>query len=309
MRRVAARGAQRAVLAGALLALTSLAAVNAAQAQEKIIVSGASGNLGSLVVDQLLERGVHPQNLILVSRTPEELADYARLGASTRFGDFGQPESLPAAYEGGDRMLLISINPVPNRIELHKNAIDAAVRAGVRHIVYTSSIDVPNPASASATMHQETEEYIMRQPGVAWTMMRHQLYADYIVNQAASMLAEGRVVIQPDWVPTAFVTRFDCSAAAAAVLTTSGHENKVYNITGSELIGRREIALTASELTGRPIELVQGEPGVPQAPGPMAGFAAYGVRSDHVERLTGRAPITLRRLLESNRDALLASGR
>jgi NAD(P)H dehydrogenase (quinone) len=110
-----------------LLSLFWLPAGIAQEARERIIVSGASGQLGALAVEELLARGVDPRDLILVSRTPEELAAYAQRGAATRFGDFTQPESLPAAYEGGTRLLLISISAGPdNRPQLHKNAIDAA---------------------------------------------------------------------------------------------------------------------------------------------------------------------------------------
>src|SRR5215203_5504953 len=124
--------------------LALLASPFAVFAQDKIIVSGASGQLGSLVIEALLERNVAPENLILVSRTPDtaHLQAYAKRGASVRFGDFNEPQSLEAAYRGGTRMLLISINGGGgNRLDLHKAAIDAAVRAGVKQIAYTSYVN------------------------------------------------------------------------------------------------------------------------------------------------------------------------
>ena len=120
---------------------------------ERIIVSGASGQLGGLVVEELLARGVTPERLILVSRTPEQLQRYADMGAATRYGDFNEPESLPDAYAGGTRMLLISINTLGDRPRLHGNAVDAAVAAGVEHIVYTSIVDAednPSPLAADS---------------------------------------------------------------------------------------------------------------------------------------------------------------
>jgi len=277
-------------------------------AAERIIIQGASGQLGTLVVEDLLARGLDPRNLILVSRTPEELSHYARLGASTRFGDFTRPESLPAAYEGGDRMLLISMSAGPdNRPELHGNAIDAAVQVGVSHIAYTSSVDVENmdEGARSAFDHRETE-IRLRASGVAWTMLRHQLYMDGIVGQAARMVADGSVVVQPDEVPTAFVTREDCARAAAAVLATPGHENQVYDITGPTAVLRSEIAAMAAEITGRPIEVALGDGGVPQVGGPMAGYSAFAVTSTAIEQLTGTPATSVRQLLEANREALLA---
>lgn len=281
-------------------AAAAFGAPAAAQTRDRIIVSGASGQLGGLVVDNLIARGVDPRNLILVSRTPAEQQKYASMGASTRFGDFTKPESLAAAYEGGTRMLLISINPLPNRPQLHKNAIDAAVRAGVTHIVYASSVDADNTGdSQSAAEHRITEQYV-RESGAAWTMMRHHLYMNGLVGQAARMVADGRVVIQPDEVPSAYVTREDCAAADAAVLSSPGHENKVYEITGPELVLRRDIARIASELTGKPIEQVPGTGGVSQVAPVMAGFAAFRVQTQAVQELTGRPATSVRQLLEAN---------
>ncbi len=270
-----------------------------AQTRDRIIVSGASGQLGGLVVENLLKRGVDPRALILVSRTPAEQEKYARMGASTRFGDFTRPESLAAAYEGGTRMLLISINPLPNRPQLHKNAIDAAVRAGVKHIAYASSVDADNAGdSQSAAEHRLTEQYV-RASGAAWTMMRHHLYMNGLVGQAQRMLADGKVVIQPDEVPAAYVTREDCAAADAAVLSSPGHENKIYEITGPELVLRKDIARIASELTGKTIEQVAGSGGVSQVAPVMAGFAAFRVQTQSVQELTGRPATSVRQLFEA----------
>ncbi len=294
-------------LSAAALLLASAGRLHAQAARERLIVSGASGQLGALVVEELLARGADPRDLILVSRTPEELASYAARGAATRFGDFTQPESLPAAYEGGTRMLLISISAGPdNRPQLHRNAIEAARAVGVRHIVYTSTVDADNQdvRALSAAMHRETEQ-ILRDSGVAWTMLRNHLYADNIVSQAQRMVTEGRVVAQPDEIPTAYVTREDCAAAAAAVLLTSGHEGRVYDITGPQAVLRSDIARIASKVTGRPVEIVRGLGGEPQASGAIAGFASFAVTSDAVATLTGRPATSIEALLQRNRELLL----
>jgi NAD(P)H dehydrogenase (quinone) len=295
------------LLSVASVLLAGAGVTHAQAARERIIVSGASGQLGALAVEELLARGVDPRDLILVSRTPEELAAYAQRGAATRFGDFTQPESLPAAYEGGTRLLLISISAGPdNRPQLHKNAIDAAKAVGVRHIVYTSTVDAENTdvRALSAAMHRETEQ-ILRDSGVAWTMLRNHLYADNVVGQAQRMLTDGRVVVQPDEIPTAFVTREDCAAAAAAVLMSAGHENQIYNITGPAAVLRSDIARIASAIAGKPIEVVQGLGGEPQASGAIAGFASFNVTSDAVAVLTGRPATSIEVLLERNREVLL----
>jgi len=285
------------------------AAMSPASAQERIIVSGASGQLGGQVVDDLLARGVKASDLILVSRTPQELAKYATRGASTRAGDFTKPETLPAAYAGGTRLLLISINPIPNRPQAHRNAIDAAAKAGVKHIVYVSSVDADNPGdSQSAEEHRLTEQWI-RESGASWTMLRNHLYMDNLVGLAVRMVSEGRTVIQPDEKPAAYVAREDCAAAAAAVLATRGHEGKIYEITGPELVLRRDVARMAGELAGKPVEQVAGPGGVSQVAAVMAGFAAFDRQSTAVRELTGRPATSVRQLLERNRDQLLAAAR
>lgn len=295
-----------AVLALALfLAAAAPSNAQTAASGEKIIVSGASGQLGELVVKELLARGVPAQNLILVSRTPEKLAEYAKLGAVTRFGDFEKPESLPAAYAGGTRMLLISISGgLGSRAQLHKNAIDAAIAAGVRHIAYTSFVALSRgDASGIGKDHHETEE-ILRNSGVAWTMLRNSIYSEVTIPQAAKFVADGRAVVPADEAKVGYVTRGDCAAAAAAVLATPGHENRIYDITGPELIGVREIAEAASAVTGKKIEVTTAAPGAspPQRFGP-----SLSVTSNHVEQLTGRPATSLRALYEANKSALLGS--
>jgi NAD(P)H dehydrogenase (quinone) len=313
-----ARGSNGRRFVGRVAAVVAIAAAaaSAGSAQQpasaKIIVSGASGQLGGMAVEELLARGVAPTDLILVSRTPETLERYARMGASTRFGDFTQPESLAAAYEGGDKILLISLNtrgnPNPRvaveRAALHQTAIDAAVAAGVQHIVYTSYVDAERNRSPIAVDHRLTEA-MLRESGVAWTSLRDQWYADRVVGEAAEMIAAGRVIVDPNEVGAAYVTREDCAAAAAAVLTTPGHENRIYEITGPERILRRDIARIASEIAGVSIQVIEATPDqladVPEPP------PSSETLSTHFEDLTGRPGTTARQLLEANRETLLAA--
>jgi NAD(P)H dehydrogenase (quinone) len=294
-----------ALTAAALVFGASLSAVSVrAQSDEKIIVSGASGNLGGLTVKELLARGVPASRLILVSRTPDELAEYAALGASVRFGDFTKPESLPAAYEGGSRMLLISVGGTPTESAsvLLKRAIDAAKAAGVRHIAYTSYVGITRgDVEGRAADHQQTEEILMA-GGVAWTMLRNSIYMDGLIRQAAQMVADGRAVIPPNESPIGYIARADCAAAAAAVLSTPGHEGKAYDITGPALLGVRETAAAASAVTGKQIDVVQG--GADARPG--FGRPAMSFTTSHFQDLVGRAPTGVRALLEANKDALLA---
>ena len=300
------RGALVTALTAVLLGTSGCAGSGAEE--DAIIVSGASGQLGGLVVEELLARGVAPTRLILVSRTPEELERYAAMGASTRFGDFTQPESLLTAYAGGDRMLLISIDTGvgAERADLHLNAVDAAVAAGVRHVAYTSFIDVENDDSPLAGDHVRTEQ-ALRDSGLAWTMLRNSLYMNGLVARAQRMLDDGRVV-RSETGGIAYVTREDCAAAAAAVLAADGHENRAYDITGPAVLFPQDIATAASEVTGRPIEIVAPEGEPPPAGGPMTS-PSFSVVSTAVETLTGRPAMSIRDLLEAHRDELAGSTR
>ncbi len=290
------------------IAMLLPAAVHAQDAAaEKIIVSGASGHLGGLTVEALLARGVAPSRLILVSRTPEKLEKYGAMGASLRFGDFTKPESLPAAYAGGARMLLISVGGTKTEpaVTLLRRAIAAAKADGIKQIAYTSYVGISHGDTAGlAANHQQTEADL-KASGIPWTMLRNSIYMDGLVGQAARMIAAGRATIPPNEHPIGYITRADCAAAAAAVLTTPGHEYKAYDITGPELLGVRKIAAVAADVTGKPVEVVQG--GADAKPGfgrPQMSFVSGDFR-----KLTGREPTSVRELFESHKAALLTTGR
>ncbi len=295
-----------------------------ALAQDKIIVSGASGQLGSLVIEELLARDVPPENLILVSRTPntDHLKGYAERGASVRFGDFNAPESLDDAYRGGTRMLLISINGGGgDRPELHRTAIDAAVRVGVKHIAYTSYVNADLYETSTIAVDHRRTERILQESGVAWTMLRNQIYANGLVDQAIQIVRDGGFVTYTPDAKVAYVTREDCAAAAAAVLTTPGHENRAYNITGPDAIGPRELVALAGEISGKPVSLiVLSEEAYRQrladsgmAPASIEGTISFAAELDSphlrepsaaVADLTGRPATSVRQLLLMNRDRL-----
>jgi len=273
--------------------------------QEKIVISGASGQLGRLTIAALLARGIPALQLILVTRTPEQLAEYARLGAAVRYGDFTVQKSLPDAFAGGTRMLLISVGPDARpRPRAHQNAIDAAIAVGIRQIAYTSYVAISHGETTGlATDHYQTEE-ILKKSGLAWTMLRNSIYSDILLPEAAEEVARGLAIVPADDSPVGYVTRADCAAAAAAVLTTSGHEFRAYDITGPELVSQRDIALTASAVTGKNIDIVVAGSGE-VLPDPGFGGPAIAVTSNDVAKLTGRAPTTLRTLFEANRAQLL----
>lgn len=296
-------------LGAVLMTTTGCAALPGHESQGKIVVSGASGQLGGLVVKELLARGVPAKDLILVSRTPEKLEEFTKLGASARFGDFAKPESLPAAFAGGDKLLLISIGfGAGPRPEAHKHAVDAAVAAGIKLIVYTSYLAISQgDHTGLASDHFQTEE-IIKNSGVAWTMLRNSIYSNGLVQQAAKMLDDGKATVSATDSRIGYITREDCAAAAAAALSSPGHENKAYDITGPELLGPREIAAAASAVTGKPIELVTADPNAPGARRAFGGPSIAVVSADFA-KLTGRPATSLRALLEEHRTELPIKGK
>ena len=298
----------------------------------KIIITGASGQYGRLAVDRLLAI-VAPQDLILITRRPEKLAELAGLGVEVRRGDFDDPESLVPAFAGGERMLLISGTRVGARVAQHKAAIDAAAQAGVKHVVYTSLLGIhPDNPAIVVKDHAPTED-MLRASGMAWTALRDAQYADAVVSAMAPLaVANGRWPSATGTGRMPFVAREDCVASAVAVLTGEGHANRTYDITGPELLTFAQAMALVSEVAGAPVvfESVDAEAmyamfdamGVPREPvddqvvsgipwnsddmvtfelGVAGGF--FETLSNDVERLTGRPPQSLRSLLEANRAA------
>lgn len=301
-----------------------------------VVVTGASGAFGKMVTELLLEK-IPPQELILVTRKPDSLAALAARGARIRYGDFDDRGSLEKAFAGGRRMLLISTLDVgEHRRKQHAAAIAAAVGAGVQHIAYTSSVGI-HPASPAFVVadHLYTEE-LLRKCGAAYTILRDAQYAEVLATMIAPMaLARGKWVSSAGDGCMAFVSKKDCVAAAAGVLTTPGHEGAVYEITGPELLSFRDAAAIAAEVSGRPVEYVvvsheekQAEfdaAGIPRRyvegvvnklSGPWAseemmsyeralGEGYFAVCSHHVKLITGRPARSLREVFIANRTALL----
>jgi NAD(P)H dehydrogenase (quinone) len=276
----------------------------------------------------LLER-VPAEDLVFLSRTPEKLAEFADGGAHIRHADFDNPSTLPAAMEGGERMLLISTVRVGSRVEQHTAAVEAAKAKGVRHVVYTSLLGVRTPGNPSVEGfdHIATEQMI-EQSGLAWTHLRDSLYAEAVgTAMAIPALQSGHKPENAGDGRVPVVSRDDCVAMAVAVLTQDGHADKAYDVTGPELWTLPDAMALVSRMAGKPIQIERvddegmfgyfdslGIPRkasdvVPDGPIPWAseGMVTFGqsiregfmdVETNDVERVTGRPPRALRSVLE-----------
>jgi len=222
-----------------------------------IVVSGASGDLGARVTRLLLDR-IPANELILLTRTPDKLADAAALGAEVRQADFDDTANLADALAGGDVLLLISTLSIGKRAQQHNNAIEAARTTGVRHIVYTSSVGIqPQTPSLSGQEHYQSEQLLIKS-GLKYTILRNGWYADVIpMLMMKPSIEAGAFVASTGDGSVAMVAKADCANAAACVLADAeNHEGAVYEITGPALLTFADIARLCSDAAGKPTPYV-----------------------------------------------------
>jgi NAD(P)H dehydrogenase (quinone) len=276
----------------------------------KIGVSGASSHLGKAVVSELLQRA-DGHEVAAITRTPETVSG----PAEARFGDYDRPESLVEAYAGLDRLLIITtVAPEPGkRGTQNVAAIEAAVKAGVKHIVFMSAAGTrreEEPARGASYWRGE-QHLIATAP--AWTILRMNFYAEAFLQLAQAALGQG-VLTGLAENRAAFVARGDVAAAAAGVLIGNGHVGAIYNATGPERLSGAERAAIVAEIAGRPLafrviteeQLRAGltKAGLPAGAvntvvGIQESFAAgaFDIVTGDVERLAGRPPKSFRDVL------------
>ncbi|HEY8531579.1 MAG TPA: SDR family oxidoreductase [Limnochorda sp.] len=271
----------------------------------KILVTGATGQLGSLVLENLLQ-SVPPEHLAVSVRDPRKAEPLRRRGVDVRQGDFDRPETLEEAFAGAQRMLLIStVGDEETRTRQHLAAVAAAQRAGVQFIAYTSLAKADQSPLSLARTHRATEEAI-RQSGIPYCFLRNNWYLE---NELGTMEA---VRGGAPWVTAAgsgrvgWAPRREYAEAAAAVLTGEGHENTIYELSGQP-ITYDDLAAAVAHVLDRevPVHHVDEgtfahtlkEAGVPEAMIPALveiqqaiRQGALDVESDDFQKLLGRPP-------------------
>ena len=215
-----------------------------------IVVTGATGKLGRLVIEGLLLR-VPAAEITAAVRDPGRAADFAERGVDVRRADYDEPDTLDAAMEGADRVLLISSNNPQRSVAQHAAVIDAVKRAGVARLAYTSLWHADIATALPAAPHRETEPHI-RASGVPFTMLRNNLYTEQFAPQVRQAAASG-TLIGTGHGHVASATHADYAAAAVAVLTGDGHEGKVYELGGDTSWSLPELAAEISRAAGRDV--------------------------------------------------------
>jgi len=288
-----------------------------ASQKNTLLVCGASGKLGRKVVENLLEGGA--TRVIAATRTPEKIADLKERGVEVRRADFDDPATLQVAFAGVDRLLIISTDAMHDgsrRLQQHRAAVDAAVHAGVKHVVYTSYVQLGAIKPTSALMDHYGTEQALAESGLGYTALRYNRYMERLQQRLPVLLEEGKLVGLVSEGGTAFISRDDCARAAAAVLLSDQPPRGIVNVSGSEAITNKELMQLLSEMTGREMPYVElSEAALTEhllANGASAEHARisvfvetatakgyYGVVTNAFEDLTGRPPIRLRDFLKT----------
>lgn len=219
-----------------------------------ILVTAASGQLGRLVLDALLDRGVDPATIRAGARTPAALASYAERGIEVVALDYSDPATVDAAVAGADRVLLISGSEVGQRVAQHRTVVDAAAAHGVRHLVYTSAPQATTADFALAPEHKATEEAIAAS-GVPATILRNNWYHENYAQDLATARDTGVLASSAGDGLVASAARRDYAEAAAVVLTTDGHEGDVLELAGDTAWDVDTLAAAMGEVLGRDVEV------------------------------------------------------
>ncbi|MFF3840135.1 SDR family oxidoreductase [Streptomyces sp. NPDC001930] len=220
-----------------------------------LVVTGATGQLGRLVIDALLADPTVPtESVVAVVRDKAKAADLAERGVELRIADYSKPETLAGAFEAGDRVLLISGSEVGQRVAQHTAVIDAAKAAGVAQLAYTGVLGGDEADFDLAAEHKVTERLILGS-GLPYTFLRNGWYTENYTANLAPVLAHGAVVASAGEGRVASATRADYAAAAAAVLAGPAEEHlgKAYELSGDIAWSFAEYAAEVAARTGREI--------------------------------------------------------
>ncbi len=214
----------------------------------KIAITGATGQLGRLVVNKLKEK-VSADTIVALVRSKEKAAD---LGVEAREANYDEPATLDQALQGIDTLLLISSSEVGKRAPQHKNVIEAAKKNGVKRIVYTSLLHADSSSLSLATEHIATEAFL-KEAGIPFTVLRNGWYNENYAGTIPGAVAGGAMIGSAGEGKISAASRTDFAEAAVVILTNEGHEGKIYELAGDESFTMSELAAEVSRQSGKNI--------------------------------------------------------
>lgn len=216
-----------------------------------IVITGASGQLGRLVIQSLL-RSVPASQLVAAVRSPEKAQDLAALGVVVRQADYAQPATLRSAFAGADKLLLISSSEIGQRTAQHRAVIDAAKEAGVKLIAYTSVLHADTSVLGLAGEHRETEA-MLKASGLPFVLLRNGWYTENYIASVPAALAHGALLGSAGAGRIASAARADYADAAASVLTQDGQSGQVYELAGDTAYTLADLAAEIAKQSGKPV--------------------------------------------------------
>lgn len=264
-----------------------------------IVVTGASGQLGRLVVKALLKR-TSPSQIVAAVRTPDKANDLAQVGVSVRAADYDRPETLASALKGAEKALLISGNVLGKRVVQHRAMIDAARKAGVQLLAYTSVLHAPSTKLMVGPDHRETEAAI-KDSGVPAVILRNGWYSENYLFRAAGAAKSGELLGCAGNGKISAAPRADYAEAAAVALTKPAQAGHIYELAGDDSFTLSDLARELSRQLGKPItykNVAENEfkdalekGGIPAAYAPMLArsdaLTAEGALLDTTRQLSG----------------------
>src|SRR5256714_14236880 len=217
-----------------------------------ILITGASGNVGSEVLKQVIATGAKPRAMY----RSQQAGASAPKEVDVAIADFAKPEELQRAFRGVERLFLLCA-PVPELPQLEGNAVDAAKSAGVKHIVKLSAIGAGEGAHTFARGHQASEGKL-RESGIAYTLLRPNGFMQNFLLYAGTIQSQGAFYGSGSEAPVSHIYIGDIAAVAAKALTSSsGHENKIYELTGPEALSYSDVAKKIGTAIGKPVKYVR----------------------------------------------------
>ncbi|TXT25316.1 MAG: NmrA family protein [Rhodocyclaceae bacterium] len=216
-----------------------------------IAITGASGQLGRLVIEALLKE-LPATEIVAAVRNPDRVANLAARGVHVRHADYNQPDTLKAAFRGVDKLLLISSSEVGSRVPQHRAVIEAASRAGVKLIAYTSLLHADTSPLELAAEHQATEA-LLKDSGLPFVLLRNGWYSENYLASVPTALQFGALIGSAGDGRIASAARADYAAAAATVLTADNQAGRIYELAGDASYSLAELAAEVARQSGQPV--------------------------------------------------------